>query len=150
MFNPSRDQARRFFIDAWHKHLHPGTASLIAGPLTPLEDVAVDLIEQHPEYHALLADAENALAKDWTPEMGELNPFLHLSLHLAIEEQISIDQPPGLRALFEQLKLRRPDRHAALHDVLECLGEVVWKAQREHAQPDGAAYLEAVRKRIGK
>lgn len=150
MFNPSRDQARRFFIDAWHKHLHPGTASVVASPLTALENVAVDIIEHHPEYQALLADADEALTKDWTPDSGELNPFLHLSLHLAIEEQISIDQPPGLRALFEQLKARRDSRHDALHDVLECLGEIVWKAQRDQAPPDGAAYLEAVRQRIVK
>ena len=122
----------------------------MAGPLTPLEDVAVDLIEQHPEYHALLADPDEALAKEWTPEMGQLNPFLHLSLHLAIEEQISIDQPPGLRAVFEQLKARRPDRHAALHDVLECLGETIWEAQSKRAPPDGAAYLAAVKKRLNK
>lgn len=148
MFNPSRDQARRFFIEAWQKHLNPASASVLAGPLTPLEDIAVDLIQQHPEYHALLADPEEALAKEWTPEMGQLNPFLHLSLHLAIEEQISIDQPPGLRTLFEQLKTRRPDRHAALHDVLECLGETIWNAQRNGGPPDGVAYLECLKKRI--
>ncbi|MDD5296860.1 MAG: DUF1841 family protein [Rhodocyclaceae bacterium] len=148
MFNPSRDQARRFFIDAWHKHLNPVAASTVATPLSPLEDIAVDLIEQHPEYHELLADPDAALARDWTPEAGQLNPFLHLSLHLAIEEQIAIDQPPGLRALFEKLKARRPDRHAALHDVLECLGEIVWTAQRSGMPPDGAAYLECVRKRM--
>jgi hypothetical protein len=148
MFNPSRDQARRFFIDAWHKHLHPGAASVVATPLSALENIAVDLIEQHPEYHELLADPETALTKDWTPEMGQLNPFLHLSLHLAVEEQISIDQPPGLRALFENLKTRRPDRHAALHEVLECLGEIVWAAQRSGNPPDGEAYLECLRKRL--
>jgi hypothetical protein len=147
MFNPSRDQARRFFIEAWQKHLNPASAGVLAGPLTPLEDIAVDLIEQHPEYHALLADPEGALAKEWTPEMGQLNPFLHLSLHLAIEEQIAIDQPPGLRALFEQLKARRADRHAALHEVLECLGETIWNAQRGGGAPDGAAYLECLKKR---
>lgn len=148
MFNPSRDQARRFFIDAWHKHLNPGVAAVVASPLSALEDIAVDLIEQHPEYHELLADAESALARDWTPEDGQLNPFLHLSLHLAIEEQISIDQPPGIRAVFEKLKIRRPDRHAALHDVLECLGETVWNAQRSGAPPDGEAYLECMKKRL--
>ncbi len=147
MFNPSRDQARRFFIDAWHKHLHPSAASMVATPLSALENIAVDLIEQHPEYHELLADPEAVLTKDWTPEMGQLNPFLHLSLHLAVEEQISIDQPPGLRALFENLKSRRPDRHAALHEVLECLGEIVWAAQRSGSPPDSHAYLECLRKR---
>ena len=141
MFNPSRDQARRFFIEAWQKQLTPG------GILTPLEHMAVNIVALHPEYHDLLGDTEAALSRDWTPEMGQLNPFLHLSLHLAVEEQLSIDQPPGLRAAFGDLLAHHGDRHEAMHDVLECLGEIVWKAQREHRPPDGQAYLECVRRR---
>ncbi len=139
MFNPSRDQARQFLIDAWRKR----RGSL---PATPLEVLAADLIDLHPEYHELL-QADDALTREWTPEQGETNPFLHLSLHLAVEEQLSIDQPPGIRAAFEQLCARR-DRHAALHDILECLGETVWRAQRDRAPPDGEAYLDCIRRRL--
>lgn len=139
MFNPSRDQARRFFIDAWHKRITPGMVA------TPLELMAADIVALHPEYHGLLADAEKALSAEWRADSGQLNPFLHLSLHLAVEEQLSIDQPPGLRKAFSDLLMRRPDRHEALHDVLECLGETVWKAQRDRSPPDGQAYLECVR-----
>ncbi len=140
MFNPSRDQARRFFVDAWKKRRE-------AQPLTPLETLAADLVAQHPEYHALLADGDAALAREWSPAQGESNPFLHLSLHLAIEEQLGIDQPPGIRAAFAALEARRADRHAALHEVLECLGETVWRAQRNNAPPDGGAYLDCIRRR---
>jgi hypothetical protein len=101
----------------------------------------------HPEYHALLADEERALTTDFTPEGGQLNPFLHLSLHLAVQEQLSIDQPPGIAAAFQGLTLRKADRHEALHEVLECLGETVWRAQREGTPPDGEAYLECLRRR---
>lgn len=139
MFNPSRDQARQFLIDAWRKRV----AKL---PATALETLAADLIAMHPEYHDLLS-AEDALTREWRPEDGAMNPFLHLSLHLAIEEQLSIDQPPGIRALFENRRLRTGDHHAALHDILECLGETLWRAQRERAPLDGAAYLECIRKR---
>lgn len=139
MFNPSRDQARQFLIDAWHKRRE----SL---PATPLETLAADLINLHPEYHALL-EAEDGLTREWKPEQGETNPFLHLSLHLAIEEQLSIDQPPGIRAAFEQLCTTR-DRHVALHGILECLGEAMWRAQRDRTLPDGEAYLECIRRRI--
>lgn len=143
MFNPSRDQARRFFIDAWHKRLE-------RLPLTPLETMAADIVAMHPEYHGMLADGSadpEVLAREWTPEQGEANPFLHLSLHLAVEEQLSIDQPPGIAAEFARLQIRLGDRHAALHEVLECLGEIVWRAQRDRSPPDGMAYLECLRRR---
>jgi hypothetical protein len=138
MFNPSRDQARRFLIDAWQKR----TDGL---PATPLETLAADIVALHPEYHVLMA--EDALTRDWTPEDGQQNPFLHLSLHLAIEEQLSIDQPPGIRSAFESRCRQHGDRHAALHDILECLGETLWRAQRDRQPPDGAAYLDCIRRR---
>ena len=142
MFNPSREQVRRFFCDAWKKHLD-------RLPLVGAEVTAADIALRHPEYHPLLTDAEAAVNKDWVPEGGEMNPFLHLSLHLAIEEQLSIDQPPGVRAAFEAACARRGDRHDAMHDALECLGEMLFNAQRSGTPPDGAAYVGALRKRGG-
>jgi hypothetical protein len=139
MFAPSRDQARQFLIDAWRKRV----GKL---PATALETLAADIVAMHPEYHALLTAAD-ALTREWTPADGAMNPFLHLSLHLAIEEQLSIDQPPGIRALFASRRTRHGDAHAALHDLLECLGETVWRAQRERAPPDGAAYLDCIRRK---
>lgn len=96
MFNPSRDEVRRFFTETWRKQR--------AGEiLTPLEAIAADWIVEHPEYHAALADVDSASAEHYSPERGETNPFLHLSMHLAISEQLSIDQPPGIRAAHERL-----------------------------------------------
>ncbi len=140
MFDPSREEARRFFIEAWRKQRARELVS-------PLEGLAIRLIALHPEYHELLAGGEAALAREWTPESGEANPFLHLSLHLAVEEQLSIDQPPGLRAAFEALLARAGERHAALHGVMECLGEALWRAQRDGGAPDGPAYVDCVRRR---
>lgn len=141
MFNPSRDQVRSFFIDAWRK-------ARAHEVLTPLETLAADLVGLHPEYHALLEDPD-AVAREFTPEDGQINPFLHLSLHLAIEEQLSIDQPPGIRAAFDLACHHRGERHAALHDALECLGEMLFNAQRNGTPPDGAWYVAALRKRAG-
>ena len=140
MFNPSRDEARRFLVGAWRKRC-------TGLPATPLEVLAADVAALHPEYHALLASGEAALGQEWTPEDGATNPFLHLSLHLAIEEQLSIDQPPGLRAAFEARMVKHGDRHAALHDVLDCLGETLWRAQRDKQPPDGVAYLDCIRRK---
>ncbi|MGH6624469.1 MAG: DUF1841 family protein, partial [Burkholderiaceae bacterium] len=105
MFNPSRDDVRRFFCEAWRKHTQ-------AEVLTPLEAMAIDWILEHPEYHADLADAEVAVAREDRIEDGRTNPFLHLSMHLAIAEQLSVDQPTGIRAIYEALVQRRGDSHA--------------------------------------
>jgi hypothetical protein len=140
MFNPSRGQVRNFFFDAWRKYRD-------GRPLEGLETVAVEAMLLHPEYHHVLDEPDRFLEREYTPDDGEANPFLHMSLHVAVEEQLAIDQPPGIRAEFERLLADRGDRHDALHVVLECLGEVVWRAQRERGVPDGEAYMECLRRR---
>ena len=138
MFNPSREQVRLFFCDAWRKH----RARLV---LEGAEVTAAELIEQHPEYHALLENPEAAVAQEFTPEGGQMNPFLHLSLHLAIADQFSIDQPPGIRAAYQALR-QRLEVHDAEHAVLECLGEALWRAQQNGGAIDAELYLENVRR----
>jgi len=108
--------------------------------------MALELILMHPEYHAVLDERERYVEREYLPELGETNPFLHLSLHLALEEQLSIDQPPGIAERFAALLARHGERHAALHAALDCLAEMVWRAQRERLPPDGAAYLECLRR----
>jgi hypothetical protein len=144
MFNPSKDEVRRFFCDAWGKH-RGGSV------LTPLEAIAVDWIRQHPEYQNELADSTAATARDYSIDEGRTNPFLHLSMHLAIAEQLSVDQPPGIRAAHRKLVERRGDEHAAAHAVMDCLGEVVWAAQRAGSPvpPDEmtARYLDCLERK---
>ena len=137
MFNPSRDEARRFFFDTWAKHRR-GEA------LSSMENLALEIIGLHPEYHALLDAPERHLGRDYAPELGDINPFLHLSLHLAVEEQLSIDQPAGIRALYQRLLEKTASAHDAKHAVLECLGETIWQAQRLQATPDPRLYLECL------
>lgn len=140
MFNPSRDEARRFLIDAWAKYrAHE--------PLTGLETLAAGLVTLHPEYHAAFEHPEQHAERDYAPETGDINPFLHVSLHLAVAEQLAIDQPPGIRAEFERIRLAHGDEHAALHAVLECLGEVIWQAQRQRTAPDAHLYLACLRQK---
>ena len=134
MFNPSRDEARRFLIDAWTKRQE-------GAPLSALEQIAAAIVVEHPEYHALLEAPDANLDRDFLPESGSVNPFLHLSLHLAVAEQLAIDQPPGIRAQYERLRVAHGDEHPAQHAVLECLGEVLWNAQRHGTAPDAALYL---------
>src|SRR5512145_678409 len=141
MFNPTRDQVRNFFIESWRKH-RGGEV------LTAMETIAANIVALHPEYHALVEDPDS-VERDFPPEAGQINPFLHLSLHLAIEEQLSIDQPPGIRAAFEACQKRKGNRHDALHDVLECLGETMFDAQRNNTQPDAEAYISCVLRRAG-
>jgi len=140
MFNPSRDEARRFFVDSWAKFRS-------ASPLSDLETIAVGLIALHPEYHGVLDDPERHLDQDFPPEAGAVNPFLHLSLHLAVAEQIAVDQPPGVRAHFERLRAARGDEHDALHALTECLGEMIWQAQRNRTAPEASVYLACLEQR---
>jgi len=134
MFQPTRDQARETFFEAWRKYRG-------GRPLAGIEALAVEVILLHPEYHEALAHPERTRDKDY---FDESNPFLHMSLHVALEEQLSIDQPVGMRARFDTLVATFQDRHAALHQALECLAETVWRAQRDAVPPDAAAYLECL------
>ena len=131
---------RRFFCDAARKQ-RDGSV------LTPLESLAADWIAQHPEYHADLADVETALAAVFEVEAGRTNPFLHLSMHLSISEQVSIDQPRGIKQAFELLAAKRGSAHAAQHEVMECLGDMMWASQRSGLPPDGERYIDCVRRR---
>jgi len=137
MFNPSRDQVREFFFTTWSKFGRQQT-------LSELEKLAMEHIVRHPEYHALLDRPDRYRDRDWPPELGETNPFLHLSMHLSIDEQLSIDQPPGIRAAYEKLRTRLDDEHAAQHAVMDCLGEMIWRSQRDGLPPDGVAYLDCL------
>ena len=138
MFNPSREQVRQFFTDAWRKQKSTGV-------LTPLELIAVDWIQQHPEYHGDLENPD-ALEADYTVEQGRTNPFLHLSMHLAIAEQLSIDQPPGIKEAYQKLAATL-DAHQAMHEIMECLGQVVWESQRLGTPFSNDTYLSLIRQR---
>ncbi len=134
MFDPTREEVRETFYGAWRKYR--------AGqPISGIEALALEVILLHPEYHGALDHPERSRDKDY---FDESNPFLHMSLHVALEEQLSIDQPPGIASRFQALVSRFHDRHEALHQALECLAETVWRAQRSRAAPDAAAYLDCL------
>jgi hypothetical protein len=137
----TRDELRRSYADAWRKHL-------ARSPLTPLEALIADVLVLHPEYQELVSDAAAALAFDPPAGAARENPFLHMGLHLAVREQLSIDRPPGVRALFESLKARLGDVHGAEHALMESLGETLWEAQRAGRAPDEGRYLELARRRL--
>ena len=133
----SRDELRRVYVEAWRKR----RAGL---PSEPLEAQVADVIALHPEYHAALERGEDALARDYTPEGGQSNPFLHMGLHLAVRDQIATDRPSGLRKAFESLAQRIGTAHEAEHRIIECLAEAMWDAQRSGRPPDEIAYLQRV------
>jgi hypothetical protein len=137
VFDPSREQVREMFFGAWRKYRS-------GEPLVGIESLALDIILLHPEYHDVLSTPARYRDKDYSDES---NPFLHMSLHLALEEQLSIDQPPGIVERWRSLVARRGGRHEALHEALECLAETVWHAQRDGAPPDAQAYLSCLEKR---
>ena len=139
MFNPSRDEARLFLFESWRKRRADEL-------LTPLEDLTAQLIGKHPEYHALFDDPERNQDKDFAPDGDVVNPFLHLMMHLTIEEQISIGQPQGIREQFARLTRKYQSEHEAQHAIMDCLGEMIWQAQRNKTAPDPVVYLNCLEK----
>jgi hypothetical protein len=140
MFAPSQLDVRRFFCAA-HAKQRAGDV------LTPIETLAAHWINAHPEYAAELSDEAAALAAVYTVEQGRTNPFLHLSMHLTLSEQVSIDQPRGVKQAFELLCGRLGSAHQAHHQMMECLGAMIWTSQRGAAPPDAQAYVECLRRR---
>jgi hypothetical protein len=140
MYNPSQDDVRRFFCQVYAKQQ---AQTLIDA----LEVLAGEWVAEHPKYHAVLTDEASALTQQFTGENGQSNPFLHLSMHLSISEQCSIDQPRGIRQAVELLASKRNSLHDAHHEVMECLGTMLWESQRSGQAPDGQAYIDAVQRR---
>jgi len=139
MFTPSHADVRRFFCSVYAK-------SRTSQPLEAIETIASQWLDEHPEYHADFMNMEAALEKAYGVDSGQINPFLHLSMHLSISEQCSIDQPRGIRQAVELLTARRHSLHDAHHEAMECLGQMVWESQRSGRPPDGAAYIECVQR----
>ena len=137
MFSPSRDQARQLFFDAWQKYQRREM-------LSAMEDVVLEVILLHPEYQRALEMPERYQHKDYLPEMGDINPFLHMSMHVAVKEQLSIDQPSGIRQRFQRLLLKTGDEHVATHQLMECLAEMIWRAQRDQQALDATVYFECL------
>lgn len=139
LHSQDRNQTRRFFYQVWQK-------KTAGQPLEPLETMIAQVIEQHPEYHTLLQDPDNMLALDYTPEQGKTNPFLHMGMHIAIQEQLSADRPAGIRKLYQRVCRRFPDSHEAEHRISEILAEILWEAQRDGRMPDETRYLQKLKK----
>jgi hypothetical protein len=139
LFSQNRDELRRFYVEAWRKYRE-------ALPLQPLEALICEVIALHPEYHAMLENAEQAVAQEFSAENGQENPFLHMGMHIGIREQLSTNRPPGIVAAYEALLKRLGDRHEAEHRMMECLGQAMWEAQRSGMPPDEGAYLECLRR----
>ena len=143
LFNPSRDEVREFFFNTWSQFK-------AQKPLTDLEKIALGVINMHPEYQAILDAPAQYKSQEYFPEFGETNPFLHMSLHLSILEQVSINQPTGIADIYQRLKLKYQDEHDAQHTILECLGEAIWQAQRNNTALDANFYVQLLQQKAGK
>ena len=134
----SRDEIRQTYLRVWDK-IQTGAL------LEPMEATIADVIKMHPEYHPMLSTGEAIKEKDFTPEGGQTNPFLHMGMHIAIREQAGTDRPAGIQAIYRNL-LKKQDAHDAEHAMIECLGLILWQAQRDNRAPDELAFLNALKK----
>lgn len=143
MFTQDRQSYRQVFMDTWAK-------SRAGQPLEPLEAQILQILRLHPEYQGLLEDPGTNLDRDWLPEGGESNPFLHLGLHLAVLEQITVDRPAGIRKLHRNLVSATGNVHEADHRIMDCLAEALWRAQNATNRPfDDKAYLKCIKRSGG-
>jgi hypothetical protein len=138
LFGQDRDQLRTFYCKAWESQRQ-------GKPLQPLQAQIVSVIEKHPEYQAMLEKPEQALGREYLPELGETNPFLHMSMHLAIREQLDTNRPAGIRDLYHRLLIKTPDNHELEHKLMECLAEMIWQAQKDGKAPDEVRYLSCIK-----
>ena len=139
LYDQDRNQLRRVFFTAWRKHTSKQ-------PLEPLEQVIANVITMHPEYHQYFADEQTSLDQDFLPEAGQTNPFLHISLHISIHEQLSINQPEGIADTYKALLDKHQDPHTVEHLIMDCLAEMIWEAQRNGAMPDQSKYFQCLAK----
>lgn len=139
LFGQDRDQIRRVYFQSWDKFKKQQ-------PMEPMESIIAALIKQHPEYHEFFDNSEQNQDRDFTPEMGQTNPFLHLGMHISIQEQLSTQRPAEITGLYQSLCSKTGDPHEAEHLIMDCLGEMLWNAQKNQQAPDEKAYLECVRK----
>jgi hypothetical protein len=140
MFGQDRTELRQMFFTAWSKHQNKQL-------MQPLEAVVARIIELHPEYHKLLEN-QDTLDKDYTPEMGQTNPFLHMAMHISIQEQLSTKRPTGIEQLYSSLLAKNKDPHETEHLMMECLGAMLWQAQAQNRAPDENDYLLCLKKYI--
>lgn len=140
MFGQDRTDLRQMFFTAWEKHKNRQL-------MEPLEAVVAKIIELHPEYHALLED-KDTLDRDYTPEMGQTNPFLHMAMHISIQEQLSTKRPTGIEQLHLSILKKNNDPHETEHLMMECLGKMLWESQSQNKMPDENDYLICLKQYI--
>ena len=140
IFGQDRNELRKMYADAWAKRCEDL-------PMSPLEMQIADIIEMHPEYHADVSSDD--FERDYSPDGGQTNPFLHMGLHLGIREQVSTNRPAGIAAVYKAVTARTGDIHAAEHEMIECLAETLWEAQSQNTPPDEQKYLERLRRLAG-
>ncbi len=138
--NASREELRQVWLSAWRK-------SQDGRVLEPMEAILVDVLSEHPEYHPMLSDDPDSLQRDWTVEGGQSNPFLHMGLHVAVREAVTTDRPAGVAQEFRRMAAQLQDSHAAEHELIEVLAELLWEAQRAGLPPDASLLLERLRRR---
>jgi hypothetical protein len=139
MFSQDRSELRKIFFDAWNHHQENKT-------LTPMETIIVNIINLHPEYHEILGNENEFIDKNYSPEDGESNPFLHMAMHISIHEQLSTNRPEQITGIYQQLLTKYQDQHTVEHHMMECLGQMIWQAQRDNVMPDETLYTDCLYK----
>ena len=138
LYGQDRNQMRQYFYDIWQKANNNET-------LEAMEKIIAGIINQHPEYHAVLQNRDTTLESDYLPESGQSNPFLHMGMHIALHEQLMTQRPAGIVAIYQSLMTQSRDQHDCEHRMIECLAEMLWQSQKDAQAPNEQAYLDSLR-----
>lgn len=137
LYHNDRTSMRNIYRTCWQKFRQQA-------PLEPMEQLIAGVVAMHPEYHRLLEEEHDTLDQEFHAELGQSNPFLHMGMHIALQEQVRANHPPGINAIYHQLAARH-DAHEVEHRMMECLGEMLWKSQQQQTPPQDEEYLECLK-----
>ena len=139
MFVKTTKESRQFFLDVRQKMLSHQI-------LQPLEAMIADILTHHPEYDELLGDAKKAFSDEYIANNFDVNPFLHLGLHVALQEQLDANRPTGISSVYQHLKIKVAlDDHNLRHLMMQCLAQSLQNAQASNSLPDESEYLRCLR-----
>jgi hypothetical protein len=134
VFTSDRSKQRQYLKQAWEKYTRQDQ-------LEPLELQLAKIVEKHPEYHDLIKNLDS----EYFPEQGNTNPFLHINLHLTLQDQLTMDQPKGIRGIHNRLLVKIKDEHEVEHMMMEHIAEMIFNAQKNNTAFDLDGYINALK-----
>jgi hypothetical protein len=130
------------------QRLHEVWVAAKAGrPLAGEEAAYAKAMLDHPEYHNAWEFADQVGAAEYVVDGA--NPFLHITVHVIIENQLAQGDPPEVAKTLERLLGQGMGRHGAIHAIAAAFMEVAFPAFQGREPFNTKRYIKKVR-RLGR